>query len=211
MVRSLAAFLFLVVSSCATFGQSSDNPSPKQPVAATPATKTATFEIAAVHASDHRRFPYMSGGDLRGDRYMIRDATMVDLISTAYKVDDDNVLGGPAWLETDRFDIIAKAPPTTEPDTLRLMLQTLLAERFKLVEHSDTKLLQVYVLSVGKGGKSKMKEAEGSGNSGCQGVDQGPPAQGAIPQAWVRCKGMTMDALADALHDMAGGYWTSRW
>lgn len=137
---------------------------------------------------------------------MIRDATMLDLLSTAYGVDDDNVLEGPAWLETDRFDIVAKAPPTTAPETLKVMLQALLADRFKLVEHSDTKPMQVYVLSVGKGGKPKMKEAEGSEHSGCQGVDQGPPAQGAIPQAWVSCKGMTMDALAEALHDMAGGY-----
>ena len=206
MVRPLAALVFVVVFSFAALGQSTENAPTKQPEAAQPAAKTAAFDVADVQMSEHRRFPYMSGGDLRGDRYMIRDATMVDLISTAYSVEADNVLGGPAWLETDRFDVIAKAPPTTAPDTLKLMLRDLLANRFKLVEHSDTKPMQVYVLSAGKGGKSKMKEAEGSENGGCQGVDQGPPAPGAIPQAWVRCKGMTMDVLAQSLHDMAGAY-----
>jgi uncharacterized protein (TIGR03435 family) len=52
----------------------------------------------------------MEGGFLRGDRYILRQATMVDLIAAAYGMDASNVQGGPIWLETDRFDITAKAP-----------------------------------------------------------------------------------------------------
>jgi len=65
----------------------------------------------------------MSGGVLRNGRYDLRNATMVDLITTAYNVQPDVVLGGPTWLETRRFDIVAKAPDGTRQDALRTMLQ----------------------------------------------------------------------------------------
>src|SRR5438094_651160 len=90
-----------------------------------------TFEIADVHVSAPTRFP--SGRALlRGGRFEMRTATMVDLIRTAYGVDADRVLGGPSWLEMDRFDVIAKSPSKPNPETLKTMLQALLADRFKL-------------------------------------------------------------------------------
>ena len=60
----------------------------------------------------------MRGGVIRGGRYELRNATMVDLISTAYGIDAEKVLGGPNWLESDRFDVIAKTPPKTSPETI---------------------------------------------------------------------------------------------
>jgi uncharacterized protein (TIGR03435 family) len=129
---------------------------------------------------------------------------MVDLISTAYGVDGDKVAGGPSWLDTDRFDIIAKAPNSTSPETLKLMLQALLAERFKLVVHKDTKPMPAFVLSVGKG-KPKLKEAaEGSGKGGCEGQPQNPQP-GAIPYIVMSCHSVTMEAFARQLHDNFGG------
>src|SRR5260221_14729716 len=88
---------------------------------------TPTFESADVHGSAHTTNPnpFPSGGVLRGGRYDLRRATMVDLIRIAYDVDPNAVLGGPNWLETDRFDIVAKAPPETSPETITLMLQAL--------------------------------------------------------------------------------------
>ena len=66
----------------------------------------------------------MTGGVLRGGRYDLRNATMLDLIATAYSItDSDLVVGGPAWLERQRFDIAAKAPQETSPAAVRLMLQ----------------------------------------------------------------------------------------
>src|ERR1700688_4820388 len=126
MMQRFAGIIFLVILSGTAFGQSVETPS-------------ATFEIADVHVSAHRQFPFMSGGTLNGDRFIIRDATMVDLIAAAYGVEDNNVLGGPSWLETDRFDVIAKAAPNTPPDTIKMMLQALLADRFRLVVHKDSK------------------------------------------------------------------------
>ncbi len=137
----------------------------------------------------------------------MRTATLVDLIRTAYDVDADKVVGGPNWLETDRFDVIALAPATTTLETARLMHQSLLADRFKLVVHKDTKPLSVFVLSLGKG-KPKLKEADGSGNGGCQGVPQ-TPQPGSIPNAIVNCHGVTIELFARTLPQMAGAYITA--
>jgi uncharacterized protein (TIGR03435 family) len=209
----LAVFPRIVVSQgAATPSGGTQDAAPSGAQAA--ASKPATFDIADVHARAHTLFPNMSGGVLVGDRYTIHDATMVDLIATAYGINNDNVLGGPAWLETDRYDVIAKTSPVTPPDQLKLMLQDLLAERFKLVIHPDTKPVQVFVLSAQKG-KPKMKESggsEGSGsadNSGCQYQQPPTPAPGTISYIQYSCHGLTMDAFADAVHNMAGGYLTS--
>ena len=126
----------------------------------------------------------MTGGVLRGGRYELRNATMVDLIRIAYGVEAEKVLGGPNWLEFDRFDVSAKAPTATPPETLQLMLQALLADRFKLAVHKDSKPLSVFVLSMGKG-KHKLKEADGVG-TGCQPQPQ-TPQPGVIPQQAISC------------------------
>ena len=63
-----------------------------------------TFEFAEVHVSAPSTNPTMRGGSLRGGRYEVRTATMVDLISAAYDMEPDKVLGGPSWLDWDRFE-----------------------------------------------------------------------------------------------------------
>src|SRR5687767_13359909 len=87
------------------------------------------FEIADVHVSaasaNVLAIPTMQGGVVRDGVYRVQTATMLDLIKTAYGIDAGNVLGGPSWLELDRFDILAKVPPSTSADTARLMLQAL--------------------------------------------------------------------------------------
>jgi uncharacterized protein (TIGR03435 family) len=131
---------------------------------------------------------------------------MLDLIKTAYGVDADTVFGGPSWLETDRFDVIAKAPANTPPEAVKLMLQALLADRFKLVVHKDTKPIQGFVLTAGKG-KPKLREADGSGEPGCQ--DQLlPPSPNFIPPLVAACHNITMEAFAPTLRRMAGEYLT---
>src|SRR5580658_2544209 len=157
MKRAFAGACFLALICSAAFCQSSDG-----------ATKTeapATFELADVHASPKGGPVFFSGGMLRGGRYVVKNATMVDLISTAYGVDADKVQGGPSWLEKDRFDVIAKAPANTTAETLKPMLQALLADRFKLVVHDDKKELPTYALRVGK--KPLIKPADASGDPGC--------------------------------------------
>ncbi len=161
------------------------------------------FEIADVHVSprvSERRWLDMQGGVFQAGRYEIRYATMLDLVKTAYGVDADIVVGGPAWLEFDHFDVIAKAPPATSPETIKLMLQALLADRFKLAIHRDTRPIQGFVLSAGKG-KPKLKEAGGSGETGCL-PQPLAPSPGSIPTNVVSCRNVTMDEFASMLRQM---------
>jgi uncharacterized protein (TIGR03435 family) len=79
------------------------------------------------------------------------------LLMNAYDVKGFQI-SGPAWLDSERFDIQATMPPETTKEQFRIMLQNLLAERFGTKVHHETKELPMYSLVVGKGGP-KMKEA----------------------------------------------------
>jgi uncharacterized protein (TIGR03435 family) len=195
MMRLFAGISFVALLSSSVFGQSAE-PRP-------------AFDLADVHPSARTTNPnpFMTGGVLRGGRYNLRNATMLDLIRTAYGVDADTVLGGPNWLELDRFDLIADAPPGTPPETVKLMLQSLLADRFKLVIHKDTKPLPAFALTLGKG-KPKLKEAEGSGKNGCQFQPQ-KFEPGTVPSAWFSCHNTTMEAFAQTLRQIARDYLTN--
>jgi uncharacterized protein (TIGR03435 family) len=81
------------------------------------------------------------------------NVTLKTLIAFAYQLQEHRILGGPGWISSDRFDIEAKAPdPKTPPDQMKLMLQSLFADRFKLAVHHETKQSNVYALVVAKGG-----------------------------------------------------------
>ena len=165
-----------------------------------------SFVIADVHTSPFTSNPFMHGNSIQGDRYFLTQATMVDLIATAYGVDAANVHGGPTWLERDRYDIRAKVPPKTTQDDVKFMLRSLLADRFHLVVKTGTSPMPTYILSAGSG-KPKMTESEGTGEASCVPLPppQNPPP-GAPSYITVNCKHLTTAALADTLHDFAGGY-----
>ena len=91
----------------------------------------------------------------------------------AYRVNDYQVLG-PDWLPAENFDIAAKLPDGATRGQLPEMIQSLLAERFKLVLHRDTKEFPVYALTVAKNGP-KLKESPP--DSGAEGR---PAAQGSV-------------------------------
>ena len=134
---------------------------------------TQKFDAADVSLRPHTGITSqggMTGGVLRGGRYDLRNASMVDLISVAYAINDQAlIVGGPNWIEYDRFDIAAKAPDGTSPANLRLMVRTLLADRFQLKLHNDTRTMEGgFVLTLGKD-KHKLREASGPG-AGCQGA-----------------------------------------
>jgi uncharacterized protein (TIGR03435 family) len=171
----------------------------------TPAA-TKSFVIADVHVSPFTSNPFMHGNSIQGDRYFLTQATMAELIATAYSVDVTNVQGGPTWLERDHYDIRAKVPPKTTQEDVKLMLRALLADRFHLVVKTASAPMPTYILSAGSG-KPKMAESEGTDEGSC--VPQPPPpnpALGAPSYITVNCKNLTMAALADTLHLFAGGY-----
>ena len=160
------------------------------------------FEIANVQVSPPRMNPnaLMSGGAIRNNVYEIRNASMVDLIRTAYSIEADKVLGGPSWLEIERFDVAAKVPAGTSVDTARLMLRTLLADRFKLAIKQETREMKAtWVLSQAPGG-AKLLRAQSSGIApSCQGVPEGPHVKGV-------CRNQTIAGFIELLPRVAGSY-----
>src|SRR6185437_11668345 len=151
-------FIVLVVSST-VFGQ---------------AAKTLpNFDLADVHPYTHAptvmgRLQGTQGAILRPTgRYEFTNATLLDLIRSAYNVDADKVLRGPRWLELDRFDVIAQTSPKTSAETARLMLRALLANRFGLVAHQEDRAIPGHAL-IGGGDGPNLKPSAGSGESGCK-------------------------------------------
>lgn len=214
-MRTIAGMVLFWALVAAAMGQSATSTTtPAEEAAGTSdsvAAKTPVkFEIVDIHASPPRRFPFFDGGFLVNGRYMLRQATLADLITTAYGQQDSTfVHGGPSWLEWDRWDVIAKVPPETTTATAKEMLQSLLKERFGLVVHTGSSPMPAYVLTA-PAGASRLKVSDGTGDAGCRG--QPPPANqapGTIPQAWITCNNETMEKFAGEVHMMAGAYLTS--
>jgi len=86
--------------------------------------------------------------------------TLEDLVLWAYGVRDFQVVGAPNWFRSARYDIAAKAYRAPDLKHLRLLMQPLLADRFKLLVHPETRQVAVYMLKVGTKGP-KMKASQG--------------------------------------------------
>ena len=165
----------------------------------------ARFTAADVHVSAPLRNPNLRGPFLRAGVYEIRQADMLDLISTAYGLHSNLVSGGPSWLEMDRYDVIARPPEKASPESLRNMLLQLLRERFQLAAHQDTRSMPAFALTAGKHPALKRSQAEGS--TGCKlsapAQTPGQPSP-AGPQLWFECHGLTMQAFAGELPNNLG-------
>ncbi|HUB81888.1 MAG TPA: TIGR03435 family protein [Bryobacteraceae bacterium] len=180
----------------------------------------AHFIVASVHPSPRTALPATKGPFFGDGRYEIHYATMVDLIHAAYNVDPELVYGGPSWLEYDRYDVLAMAPPNSTAEARRLMLQSLLAARFGLVLHKDSKPMTAYVLKAG----ASPKLQESSGGSGCNFKIENmpppgpPPAPGEgrpaikLPTLAYTCQGTTMANLAETVANAPGanGYFENK-
>lgn len=126
-----------------------------------------TFDVASVKPAtppvpDGRGRIMMagpSGGPGTKDPGRIRYPfiSLKNLLMNAYDVKNFQI-SGPAFLDTERFDITATMPPETTKEQFKVMLQNLLAERFKMTVHRETKELPMYSLVVAKNGP-KMKES----------------------------------------------------
>jgi len=120
------------------------------------------------------------------------------LILKAFHVKDFQVTGGPWWLGTERYDIIAKTANTgISDDNLWLLLEPLLEDRFRLRFHRETKQLSVYSLTIAKGGPKLKAHIDGDG-----GKDE-PTMSGRMGsgKASLDAKKTSMARLADALGD----------
>ena len=140
MRRALLASLLILAGSVAALAQS-------HPPASGPA-----FEIVSIRPNTGREA--MIRTDTEGDRFIGTNVPVRSLIRLAYDVGDYQVVGGPAWIESDRFDVLAKASramapmggPFDGPPELGAMLRTLLADRFGLVLRRETRRLPMFAL-----------------------------------------------------------------
>lgn len=181
------------------------------------------FETASVRvnpSNDPQTGAYDPGG-----LFTVRGATLRMLIGIAWKEthtvpdltaleiavapavlqfnSDKFLRGGPPWLNSDRFDVTARAPAGTPPDTVRLMLQKLLAERFHLAAHREEKPVKVYAMVEAKSGGFKLKPAEG-GEPVCA------PSIGTDNVYHRECRNMSMEGLAEQLPNFAPRFFEGR-
>jgi uncharacterized protein (TIGR03435 family) len=171
-------------------------------------TAIAAFEAASVKVAppatpgvDYR----MRGGPGTEDPGQISYplTTLYQLMLLAYNVSDDQI-SGPSWIGVTHYSVVAKIPPNTSKDQFRLMLQNLLAERFHLTLHHETKEGAGYELVLApKGPKMKPSPPEGDDVAATNGFPYRAPGQHfalSIGRGLVRTTNrMTMAELADWL------------
>jgi uncharacterized protein (TIGR03435 family) len=144
------------------------------PTSAQTTVRLPVFDIASVkpmERSERSGTDFTMRGGEDGVKLSIRYATLIDCIERAYGVKEYQV-SGPDWLKSNRYEIIATAP-RVGPKQIWLMLQSLLADRFSLTLHRETKELPVYELVIGKKGfkmhESRPDDQSGSGIGGGNG------------------------------------------
>jgi uncharacterized protein (TIGR03435 family) len=130
------------------------------PLIAQPQEAPPAFDAASVKPHDESN-PLGTMMQERPGNIHYRRINLLAVIRRAYNVESQQIVA-PAWLSTETYDIEAKLSPDTPLPRLRLMLQTLLAERFHLKVHYDKKELPAYNLVLAKGGL-KMHRSEGGG------------------------------------------------
>jgi uncharacterized protein (TIGR03435 family) len=155
----------LAFTSLAAFGQVTD--------------ENPTFEVASVKPSapmtDGRIRVMMRGGPGSPDpgQLTYTNVSLKNILQNAYNVKGYQI-SGPGWLDSQRFDIAAKIPKGATKEQFQKMLQNLLAERFKLVLHHETKDLPMYALVVGKNGP-KLKESAKEDPAAAAAAASAPP------------------------------------
>lgn len=123
------------------------------------------FEVASLKPGA----PGGRGGGIRpapgGQRYEATNCSIKLMIQVAYRVKAEQVVGGPSWMDTDPFDMEAKAEKQSSGDELHVMLMNMLVDRLKLKFHHEKKEMRMYALTVGQGGpKLTPHEAANGGD-----------------------------------------------
>lgn len=118
-----------------------------------------SFEVASIHERDSAGPDdvQVSPGSL-----VIRNKTFFFLVRWAYDVTPSQIDSPPGWFGENRFDIVAKAATAADETQLRLMLRTMLADRFGLKLHKEARTVQAYAITVAKGGP-KFQESPADG------------------------------------------------
>jgi uncharacterized protein (TIGR03435 family) len=151
-----------------------DIPAPPPPPKQIPADANPTFEVATIK-------PTQPGTGFtihptRSGELVAADASLAYLIKFAYEVHPREITKGPAWLDTDKYDLTAKPDIEGQPSLkqMRVMVQKLLADRFQLSFHREKVELPAYAVTVAKGGsKLNRNDSNPNGNPGYGGGPAG--------------------------------------
>jgi len=129
-------------------------PAPPPPPKLMAADADPSFEVATIKPNDSGATS-MQGLTVRGRNFATRNSSLGDLIAFAYEVQAKQIVGGPDWMDKDRYDIAAVPDKegAPNPEQVRIMIRKLLADRFKLTFHQEKRELSAYVLTVGKNGQ----------------------------------------------------------
>lgn len=170
-------------------------PRPAQAQTSTPTFEVATIKPTGPTTDGHTHINYPPG-----DRFSASNITLLALMQWAYDLPEKQILNGPPWLASTRFDIQAKADLSDQAKSLtfdqdhdlkRHMVQALIADRFGLKVHQATRTLPVYDLVLAKGG-SKLQLTQSKGKSAT------------VRDTYFNGEGLTMIAIAEVLSHIAG-------
>jgi uncharacterized protein (TIGR03435 family) len=177
-----------------------------------PPPPPAEFEVAAIKPSNTGT-TNSARLSLAHGRVDLENVPLKELIMFAWDLHSDKLLAeAPKLLDSARYDIAAKAPPSAsgneiDPEDLRLMLRALLVERFNMKTHMEDRPVEGYVLTAVK---PKLQKADPSNRSECK---NGPGPDGKDPRVTnpvlnrlISCQNTTMPQFAEALRALAGGY-----
>lgn len=179
------------------------NPTPNAPdIAAKLPAAADEFEVAEIKPSQEGT---ERGSSIRSGVVEFHGYTLRQLILAAWQLDDTRVSGGPKWMESDRYDVIAKAPRGAPPDDLIPMMKPVLTERFKLTTHIEERPVPVFLLTAGK--YPKLKDADPAARSECR-ISRGQNGSGpaAMPLKIYTCQNTTMARFAELIRPQAAGY-----
>ena len=167
---------------------------------ALPLLGQTAFEVAEIKVN--KSGPGAVSAQLVNGQAHVTNGSMRVLISAAYNVNPTAVVG-PGWMDSERYDLAAKARADATETELRAMLKTLLVERFKLAARVEERPTAAYALVVAKGGP-KLKESTPTGPTEqlCR------PADGSPEQIHVACEHISMANLAKSLPNLAPRYVT---
>jgi uncharacterized protein (TIGR03435 family) len=164
----------------------------------------ASFEVATIKPTDPA-----FGGILVGmpnGQFSARGFTLRDLISFAYSMDNRQVVDLPKGLESERYDILGKFPSgaPANPAAARGMLQALLAERFQLTFHRETRDMPIYTVTVAKGGHKMKARTEGDGGEARRMLFNGPNVPGRDVSVAMLAEGLQKLVLDRPIVDKTG-------
>ena len=126
----------------------------------------AKFEVTSVRPSQ----PGQRGWGFRfpsPDKYAANNVTLESLIENAYLMFDFQIEGAPSWAKSEHFDVEGKAEGKPDREQVRLMVRSLMEDRFKLATHRETRQLPLYEVTIARGG-IKFKEGACEGQPGPQ-------------------------------------------